>query len=200
MDTLGTAFFCSCLYFALVGHPDLAAHCDPQLDKLKFMRGRFRMDFSTDENWSVSCWSLSRVLQVAVLQKSSCSARPLAILRPRVEIPTSSQGLSSAQVFPPQPFLLPAGREFLAFSVADPFWDNKDLWHKQDGLLRDSELADCNHISWASTAVAEACWMSPPALLPPILFWLSFCYLASSLPASKGKKLAEETCTTGYLM
>lgn len=83
------------------------------------------MDFFTEENSSVSGRSLSHVLQVTVLQKSSCRASPLAILRPQVEIPTSSQGLSSARVFPPQPFMLPSGREFLTFSVADPFLGQK---------------------------------------------------------------------------
>lgn len=91
------------------------------------MRVGFRMDFSTEENSSVSRCSLSCVLQVAVLQKPSCRALPLAILRPQVEVPSSSQGLPSAQVFSPQPLCCPVGREFLSPSVADPFWDSKDL-------------------------------------------------------------------------
>lgn len=74
----------------------------------------------------MSCCSLSCVLQVAVL-KFSCRALPLATLRPQVEVPTSSQGLPSTWVFPLQPFMLPVGREFLTSSVADPFWDSKDL-------------------------------------------------------------------------
>lgn len=160
------------------------------------MKGRFRMDFSTEENPSESFWSLSRVLQAAVLQKSSCRALPLAILRPQVEIPTSSQGLPSAGVFAPQPFMLPVGREFLTFSVADPFWDSKDFWDKQDVLLRDSELADCNHVAGP--------WLKPAGCHRLLLVTQSFlaCLLLSCFQSTcfKRKKLAEETCTTGYLM
>lgn len=87
------------------------------------------MDFSTEENSSVSRCSLSRVLQVAVLQKPSCRALPLAILRPQVEVPSSSQGLPSAQVFPPQPLCCPWGENFSLL-----------LWQTLFGTVRICEI------------------------------------------------------------
>lgn len=51
------------------------------------------------------------------------------------------------QVSPPQPFVFTVEREFLTPSVADVFWDSKDVQDKQDGLLSNSVLDDCHHIN-----------------------------------------------------
>lgn len=109
------------------------------------------MDFSTEESSSVPRCSLSCVLQVAVLQKPcSCRALPLAILRPQVEIPTSSQALPNAQVFPPQSSV---GENFSPLLWQTLFWDSK--------ICETNRMGCCGILSWLIVATPEWPWLKP---------------------------------------
>lgn len=97
-----------------------------------------------------------------------------------------------AHVFSSQPFVLPMGREFLT-----PPMHSEDVGDTQDGLLSNPLLMVVTTLTDPDWPVAEDCCLSPlchPCLsdLPSPVFVLICLF--------KKTTLAEETCTTVYLM
>lgn len=109
-----------------------------------------------------------------------------------------------AQVFPPQPFMLPCGWGENSSHVLWKAWCFGTVRMCEINGIGCYAILQCWVILTTSTdpewPVTEDCCLSLPALCHPCVSGLPSPVLLPVCPLKKKKKVAEETCTTGYLM